>query len=235
MKAVILAGGKGARLLPYTTVLPKPLVPVGDMPILEVVIRQLISAGFTEIVITLGHLGELIRAFFLAHPSLTEDIRIEFVQETEPTGTAGSLTLVPHLDKPFLTMNGDILTTLDYRELVEHHRENGADLTIACHRKHVTIDLGVLTVEDGRVTDYTEKPAFTYPVSMGVYVYDPSVLRFIPKNTYLDFPTLVLRLLEAGRPVAVYETDCQWLDIGRHEDHAEAQRVFENHREEFGV
>lgn len=237
MKAVILAGGKGTRLAPYTTVLPKPLVPVGDMPILEIVVRQLIAAGFDEIVITLGHLGELIRAFFLAHRSLAERVRISFVDEEQPTGTAGSLTLVPGLDTTFLAMNGDILTTLDYARLLAWHRESGAALTIAGYDKQVNIDLGVLELDGAgtMVRGYVEKPRFTYPVSMGIYIYEPRVLAHIPRGQYFDFPSLVLRLLECGEPVACYRSADRWLDIGRPDDHAEAQRIFERHRQEFGV
>ncbi len=236
MKAVILAGGKGTRLAPYTTVLPKPLVPVDDMPVLEVVIRQLIRAGFLDITLTLGHLGTLIRAFLEAHQGLTREATVRFVEEEQPTGTAGSLTLVPGLDDTFLVMNGDILTTLDYGRLVECHKRSGAALTIAGHRKHVKIDLGVLHLDPGgtRVVGYEEKPEFDYPVSMGVYVYEPRVLPYIPRDTYFDFPSLVLKLLEAGETVACHPSDDIWLDIGRHEDHAAAQAVFEEHRTQFG-
>lgn len=236
MKAVILAGGRGRRLAPYTTVFPKPLAPVGQMPILEVVIRQLIGAGVEQVTLTLGYLGELIRAFFIARPELGERVEIRYVQETEPTGTAGSLTLVPDLDDTFLVLNGDILTTLDYRALVEHHRASGAELTIAGHRKRVPIDLGVLELsEGGRVTGYREKPELVYPVSMGVYVYEPSVLDLIPRGRYFDFPQLVLALIDAGRPVACHESDCLWLDIGRPDDFARAQEMVEEHAEALGL
>lgn len=237
MKAIILAGGKGTRLAPYTSVLPKPLVPVGDMPILEIVVRQLIAAGFDDIVITLGHLGELIRAFFAAHKTLTTQARISFVDEEQPTGTAGSLTLVPDLDTPFLAMNGDILTTLDYAQLMAFHRQAGAALTIAGHAKAVKIDLRVLQLDDTgtQVTGYIEKPQYTYPVSMGIYIYEPRVLDQIPRGCYFDFPSLVLRLIASGETVACYPSQARWLDIGRPEDHAEAQRVFEAHRAEFGI
>lgn len=233
MKAVILAGGRGTRLQPYTVVFPKPLVPLGNMPILEVVIRQLIAAGFGEVILTLGYLGELIRAYFATHKALAQRIAIRYVDEETPTGTAGSLTLVPGLDETFLAMNGDVLTTLDYNALIDHHRRTGAALTIAGHRKKVKIDLGVLQLEDGRVRGYLEKPEYVYPVSMGVYVYEPRVLRHIAKGQYFDFPSLVLRLIEAGETVACYENDALWLDIGRPEDYAAAQQTFEQRYEEF--
>jgi NDP-sugar pyrophosphorylase family protein len=233
MKAVILAGGRGARLAPYSTVLPKPLVPIGNIPILEVIIRQLIDAGFTEVTLTLGHLGELIRAYFAAHKTLSSQIELKFVDEEEPTGTAGSIKLVEGLPETFLVMNGDVLTTIDYRQLVDFHRANGACLTIASHQKPVNIDLGVLRVRDGEVVDYIEKPKYVYPVSMGVYVYDRAVLEHIPAGQHFDFPDLVLKLIAAKKKVACFESAAIWLDIGRREDYAEAQEVFEKNRHLF--
>ena len=235
MKAVILAGGRGTRLAPYTTVFPKPLVPIGDMPILEIVIRQLIHAGFSSVTLTLGHLGELIEAFFHHKRELSDSIDLRFTYEEQPTGTAGSLTLVPGLDSTFLAMNGDVLTTMDYRALLDFHRQAGATLTIAGHRKRVKIDLGVLQLnpDNGMVCGYIEKPEYVYPVSMGVYIYEPRALELIPHNQYFDFPSLVLSLLEAGEKVACYENDDIWLDIGRPEDYALAQQVFEENRDKF--
>jgi NDP-sugar pyrophosphorylase family protein len=235
MRAVILAGGRGTRLAPITAVLPKPLVPVGEMPILEIVVRQLAAAGFTRATLTLGYLGELIRAFFATHKRLTRLMDVDFVQEEQPTGTAGSLTLVEGLDETFLVMNGDVLTTLDYQELIRFHHAEGAVLTIASHRKRVKIDLGVMELDSSgrRVTGYIEKPEKTYPVSMGVYVYEPRALDFIPRNEYFDFPSLVLRLIAAGERVACFANDSLWLDIGRHEDYAQAQEVFERERARF--
>lgn len=235
MTAVILAGGRGTRLAPYTTVFPKPLVPVGNMPILEIIIRQLIAAGFTDVTLTLGYLGELIRAFFAAHRTLGSQIRIHYVDEEEPTGTAGSLRLVPNLPDTFLVMNGDVLTTLDYGRLIEFHRASGAALTIAGHRKTVQIDLGVLQLQGkpGVVTGYLEKPEYVYPVSMGVYVYQREALQYIPPAGYFDFPSLVLRLLAAGQQVACCESDAIWLDIGRPDDYAHAQDVFARNRQHF--
>lgn len=233
MKAVILAGGRGTRLAPYTTILPKPLVPVGDIPILEVIIRQLIACGFDDVTLTLGHLGELIRAFFAAKKNLSHRLNLQFVEEEQPTGTAGSLRLVPDLPETFLAMNGDILTTLDYSRLIQFHQASGAWLTIACHRKEVNIDLGVLKIQDGEVVDYIEKPKYIYPVSMGVYVYDRRALDCIPPDQHFDFPELVLRLLAQKRKVACFESDALWLDIGRREDCAAAQEVFAQNQDQF--
>jgi NDP-sugar pyrophosphorylase family protein len=233
MKAVILAGGRGTRLAPYTATVPKPLVPVGDIPILEIIVRQLIAARFRSVTLTLGHLGELIRAFFAAHDSLTRQIEVQMVEEEEPTGTAGSLRLVSGLPETFLVMNGDVLTTLDYQRLIDFHRASGAWVTIAAHRKPVDIDLGVLRIEGNEVVDYIEKPKYVYPVSMGVYVVDRRALGHIPSNGHFDFPELVLRLLAEKRKVACFESDALWLDIGRREDYAAAQEIFEGNQHRF--
>jgi NDP-sugar pyrophosphorylase family protein len=234
LRTVILAGGKGVRLLPFTINFPKPLVPLGDTPILEVMIRRLISFGVTDITLTLGHLAELVKAYFQHRKCLTRQFKLRYVEEDAPTGTAGSLATVPGLKQTFLVMNGDLLTDLNLHDLVTFHRTQKAGLTIATHRRHVKIDLGVLeTDEVGRISDYHEKPEKTYQVSMGIYVYEPRVLGHIREGEYLDFPDLVLRLLAAGEKVMSFETDCLWLDIGRPDDYAQAQRMFEQQHEKF--
>lgn len=236
MRAVILAGGRGTRLRPYTSVLPKPLVPVGDLPILEIIIRQLAAAGISPITLTLGYLGELIRAFFASRQSLTSLVEIDFVQEEKPTGTAASLKLVPGLSETFLVMNGDVLTSLDYNRLIDFHRASGAVLTIAGYAKRVDVDMGVMQLDPGQawVRGYSEKPHFIYPVSMGVYVYEPEALGYIPADDYFDFPSLVHRLLAAGKPVACQMHDGIWLDLGRPDDLARAQEVFLESYSELG-
>jgi NDP-sugar pyrophosphorylase family protein len=233
MKAVILSGGQGTRLAPYTTILPKPLVPVGDIPILEVIIRQLITSGFESVTLSLGHLGELIRAYFAAHKTLSRQIRLEFVDEEQPMGTAGSLRLISNLPDTFLVMNGDVLTTLDYSRLIDFHRQNGAWLTIASHQKPVSLDLGVLQLEGSEVTGYLEKPQYVYPVSMGIYVYDRRALAHIPPDRHFDLPELVLELLAHKRKVASFASDAIWLDIGRREDCEAAQEVFAKNQDQF--
>ena len=227
MRAVILAGGKGVRLHPFTVVFPKPLVPLGDRPIIEVLIQRLIAFGITDITLTLGHLAELIKAYFQHRPQLTAQAWLRYVDEEEPTGTAGSLASVRGLDETFLVMNGDLLTDLDFDVLVSFHRRHGAALTIAAHRRQVKIDLGVLECGDEyRLIGYNEKPELSYDVSMGIYVYEPSVLRFIAPGTYLDFPDLVLKLIAAGEKVCAMPCDCLWLDIGRPDDYARAQEIY---------
>lgn len=226
MKAVILAGGKGRRLAPFTVVFPKPLVPVGDRPVLEILLRRLSKYGFRDIVLSVDHLAELIMAFIQGSPSLRELVNVSYVRDEKPGGTAGPLANIPGLDETFLVTNGDVLTTLDLTQLLAFHRAQGAALTIAVHPKQVPIDLGVLTLDGDRVVGYHEKPRLSYDVSMGIYVYEPRALSYIRPGEYLDFPDLVLRLIAAGEKVAGFRSDAYWLDIGRPEDYARAQEEF---------
>ncbi len=236
LRAVILAGGKGTRLKPFSVSFPKPLVPLGDTPILDILIRRLIQYGITDITLTLGHLAELIKAYFDHRRDLAEQIRLRFIDEEEPTGTAGSLALVPELNDTFLVANGDLLTNLDLHALVRFHRDNRAMLTIATHSKKVKMDLGVLEFDRNHlITSYREKPENTYHVSMGIYVYEPGVLNYIEPGRYLDFPDLVLRLLAQNERICAYLTDCLWLDIGRPDDYARAQELFDERREGFDL
>jgi NDP-sugar pyrophosphorylase family protein len=231
---VILAGGRGTRLKPFTASFPKVLVPLGDIPVLEVLIRSLRNQGLTDITLALGYLAELVQAYFHHREPLIRDLTLRYVIENKPTGTAGPLAMVSGLDETFLVMNGDLLTDIDFRHLVAFHRQQGAVLTIATHQRRIQIDLGTLEFDgSSRVTAYREKPEHTYHASMGVYVYEPSVLRFIEPGQYLDFPDLVHRLLEAGQPVCTFLSDCLWLDIGRPDDYARAQQLYAENREKF--
>jgi NDP-sugar pyrophosphorylase family protein len=234
MRAVLLAGGRGARLAPYTTVIPKPLLPVGDTPILEVVVRQLVQVGIKHITLTLGYMSSYFRAYLAQHPYLSQLATIDFVEEENPTGTAGSLASVTGLNDTFLVMNGDILTNLDYRALLNYHASHNAWITIAAHRKLVKIDLGVLeTNADGEVVNYIEKPTKDYQVSMGIYVYSPQVLPFIVPGEFLDFPDLVLKLIRAGKKVVTFPNNATWLDLGRPEDLHRATEIFVEREREF--
>jgi len=223
MRAVILAGGLGMRLRPYTAILPKPLVPVGDRPILERILRGLAASGVSKIDLCIGHLGELIQVYFSQGRTLPEGLELAWHWEEEPLGTAGALQLVPGLDDTFIVMNGDVLTTLDYAALVAHHRSSGAALTVAMHAKRVDINLGVIETADGRITGYREKPTLHYDVSMGVYVYEPRALAHLPDGA-CQFPDLVHRLLDAGEPVAAFRNDAEWYDIGTFTEYERAVR-----------
>jgi NDP-sugar pyrophosphorylase family protein len=236
LRAVILAGGKGTRLKPFTINFPKPLVPLGDKPVVEVLIERLVAFGVHDITLTLGHLSELVKAYFQHRHRLTQQITVQFVEEDEPTGTAGSLASVPGLDRTFLVMNGDLLTDVDYNALVKFHKDEQAILTIAAHTRRVKIDLGVLQFDgDRRIQGYIEKPETDYHVSMGIYVYEPTVLKYIEPGRYLDFPNLVQRLLASGERVCAFPTDCLWLDIGRPDDYARAQELYQERQAEEHV
>jgi NDP-sugar pyrophosphorylase family protein len=221
MKAVVLAGGRGTRLAPYTSILPKPLMPVGERSILEIVAEQLEEAGIVDINFCVGYLSHLIQSVFDNRQN--GHVNIEYVREQDALGTAAPLRLVEDLDDTFLVMNGDVLTTLDYRDLVSYHRAQGDVMTIATHERTVHVDYGVLHLDARqRVQDFEEKPELTTMVSMGIYVMEPKVLQYIPTDQYFDFPDLVRVLLEANEPVGAYRYEGLWFDIGRQDDHAEA-------------
>ena len=231
--AVILAGGKGTRLAPYTTVFPKPLMPVDGMPILEVIVRQLAHFRIKEMIFTVGDQSEpLLSAYFGNGHRYGVDIR--YSREERPLGTAGPLALLSDLPETFLVMNGDILTTLDYRRLVEYHRQKEGMVTIAMNQKEVRLELGVMECDpNDRLMRYLEKPSFSYSVSMGIYVFEKGVLEWIPPGKYLDFPDLIQKLLKLGERVNGYPSNDFWLDIGRHEDYEEAQKKFQKMRKKI--
>jgi NDP-mannose synthase len=234
MRAVILAGGLGMRLRPYTTILPKPLVPVGDRPILEHILRRLHASGARTIDLCVGHLGELIQVYFSQSDALPDDLELRWHWENEPLGTAGALRIVPDLGGTFIAMNGDVLTTLDYRELMRFHEASGAALTVATHAKRVDIDLGVIEADGDRIVGYREKPRLDYDVSMGIYVYEERALAHLPAEGACQFPDLVQRLLDAGEEVAGYRSEAEWFDIGTPDEHQRAAEAFENAPEVFG-
>ena len=226
MRAIILAGGKGRRLRPYTTVLPKPLMPLGDMPIIEVVLRQLAAFGFDEVTLAVGYLAELMMAY--CGDGSKFGLRMRYSKEEEPLGTAGPLALVEGLDETFLVMNGDVLTSLDLAALVQQHRSSGAIATIATHKRQQQINYGIIESDaDNRITAYIEKPVHHYQVSMGVYVLEPAVLNRMEPGVYLDLPDLVRGLMVDDQLVLAYPFDGYWLDIGRHDDYEQAVEEFE--------
>jgi NDP-sugar pyrophosphorylase family protein len=232
MKAVVLAGGKGTRLAPYTKILPKPLLPIGETPILEILLRQMKRGGIDEVILTVGHLAELLQVFFQDGERLNLNIQYSF--EDQPLGTAGPLSLVKDLDDTFLVTNGDVLTTLDFHDLVCSHRASGAAATIAMHTRQEKIDLGVIqTNGSSQITGYIEKPTYEFQVSMGIYVFEPCVLNYIPHNKYLDFPDLVLLLIQKGELVMGYPFDGYWQDLGRPDDYERAVNDFESMKREF--
>jgi NDP-sugar pyrophosphorylase family protein len=232
LRAVILAGGKGSRLMPYTAVLPKPLMPLGDRAILEFTIRQLQRQGIVDITLSVGHLAHLVEAVF--GDGSEHGVEVRYVREDAPLGTAGPLRLVEGLEDTFLLLNGDLVTTFDFNQLVRAHREAGSVLTIATHRRELKIDYGVIELEDGgphsRITGYREKPSVDLVVSTGIYAIEPRAIEHVPEGAAYDLPTLVLALIDAGEPVGSYTHDGLWLDVGRHDDYAEAVELLESGR-----
>jgi NDP-mannose synthase len=227
--AVILAGGKGTRLAPYTSVLPKPLMPIDGEPILEIVIEQLERARFQRIVLCVGYLADLIVA--VLGNGRPRAASLEYVREEAELGTAGALALTTGLVDTFLVMNGDVLTDLQFDELLRFHRERGNMLTIAGHRRTRRSDYGVLETNGGdRLVAYLEKPEESFHVSMGVYVLEPAVLDFIPQDERFDFPEVVHALLAAGAPCGVFEHEGLWLDIGIHDDYLRAAELWESRK-----
>jgi NDP-mannose synthase len=232
MRAVLLAGGEGQRLRPYTAVLPKPLMPIGDRPIMDVIVRQLRRAGVGRITVATGYLSELIEVFF--GDGSKYGVPIDYFREDEPLGTVGALALIGGLDDDFLVMNGDVLTDLEYARIFEDHRASDAVATIATHKREVEISLGVLHCDDKadatRLTDYWEKPRIDYQASMGVYCFSPEVLEHIEPGRRLDFPDLILRLIARGLTVRAWPSTAYWLDIGRHDDYELALDEFDRMR-----
>jgi NDP-sugar pyrophosphorylase family protein len=232
MQAVVLAGGRGTRLRPYTMNFPKPLVPIGDYPILEIIVRQLRRAQFDKVTILTGHLAELIQAYF--GDGSRWGIAIEYVREHRPLNTAGALKLVADPAEHILVLNGDILTTLDYRALFRLHLEAGATATVATIRREHRVDFGVIeTDEQGYLAAYREKPVLDYRVSMGVYVLSRACCALIGDDEALGMPDLLLRVIDGGGRVFCAQEPCSWLDIGRVDDYEEAQRRFDADRQRF--
>jgi len=232
MRAIILAGGKGSRLAPYTTILPKPLLPIGDKPILEIVIRQLAHSGFDDITLAVGYLAELVIAF--CGDGSKFGVRLTYSREDTPLGTAGPIALVSEIQDTFLVMNGDLLSTVDYAAMLAYHRARGAIATLAAYRHDVKIDLGVVQADaDGWLTNYVEKPTYHYDISSGIYFFEPSILSHIPRGEHLDLPELVLKLIRQGQKVGVYRFEGYWLDIGRPEDYDRAAHEFQVNRSIF--
>jgi len=225
-RAVILAGGRGTRLRPYTVVLPKPLMPIGEYPILEVIVRQLIKSGFHHITIAVNHQAEIIRAFF--QNGERWGVRIDYSLEEQPLGTMGPLRLISDLPDNFLVMNGDILSDLDYARFYDEHVSRGDLFTISSMKREHCIDYGVLEAnEAGNLVGFREKPQTTYLVSMGIYMLSSPVLKRIPSGRAYGFDNLMLDLLEAGESARVQPFDGYWLDIGRPDDYERAIDEFD--------
>jgi NDP-sugar pyrophosphorylase family protein len=226
MHAVILAGGRGVRLRPYTTSLPKPLMPIGDRySILEIVLTQLSDQGFTDVTLAIGHLGHLIRSFI--GDGSRWGLHVRYLDEDQPLGTMGPvLRLLDHLPANVLVMNGDILTDMNYAELLTTHQNGTHPLTIATYQREVNIDFGVLDVESEQVVAFREKPTHHYQVSMGVYGVSTAALRRYETGRHFGFDDLVLDLLGLKTPPGSFAFNGFWLDIGRPDDYDRANDEF---------
>ncbi len=227
MQAVILAGGLGTRLAPYTTVLPKPLMPIGQMPVLEIIIRQLKRAGFTRIELATGYLSTLLEAYF--GDGSRWGVEIRYHLERERAGTAGPVALLEDaLDETFLVMNGDVVTDLKFREFYDAHRSSGAVLTAATCERSVTLPLGAIVHDaSGNVSDYIEKPTYRFECSAGIYIMNKAVVRFIERGRPYDLPDLVRRLIAEHQPIRTHPITGFWLDIGTPADFQKATEEFD--------
>lgn len=227
MKAVILAGGKGTRLKPYTTVIPKPLVPVGEKAILEILITRLKNQGVDEIYICLNHFAEIIMAFF--GDGKRFGLKIHYSLENEPLGTVAPIKLIKSLPDHFLVMNGDLLTDLNFGDLYNYHLKGSSLLTVSTFTRTTKIDFGVIDFDSAALlaTGFHEKPEYTFEVSMGVYVMSRKVLDFVPDGTHFGFDNLMLTMLEKKQPVSIFPYKGYWLDIGRPEDYEKANEDFD--------
>lgn len=236
MKAIIQAGGKGTRLRPYTLVLPKPLVPIGKYPVIEILLRWLHRNGVNEGIITLGYLGDLIRA--VCRDGSQWDLSLNYVEEKDPLGTMGALNLIgrQNLDSTFISLNGDIITDLDLRKMARFHKNHGGLLTVATAEKPLPTNLGVIDLKGDRVVDFREKPVLKHSVSMGIYCMEPAILNYIPKGVAFGFDDLMYSLLDQNIPVYAFKHEGLWMDIGRPEDYVAAQNTFdENQTSILGV
>lgn len=229
--AVILAGGLGSRLHPYTLTIPKPLLPLGGTPIIEIVISQLANQGFSRVIVTLGYMGDMIK--FTLGDGDRFGLRIEYVTEKEPLGTAGSLYLIDKLPSEFLVMNGDLLTTFPYSKLLSSLDEREVEASIASHKRTVNIDYGVLERDSsGNLSTYNEKPKLDYLVSMGIYALRLSAIENL-NGSRLDMPDLLRSISNENRGVYLFESDDYWQDIGRLDDFETAGKDFEGDRQRF--
>ena len=226
MRAVIMAGGRGTRLAPFTKVLPKPLIPLGDYPIVEIIMCQLRDAGYCDITLAVNYLADLFKAYFGDGSRL--ELNVDYSLETKRLGTAGPLSLINRPSDPFLMMNADLLTDLDFADMYDFHLRSDAAITMALYSREVKIDFGVIEVDDqSRIVACREKPTYNYLVNMGIYIVSPEVLDYVPYNEYYDFTTLVDAVRADGKNVMGYVFDGEWMDLGRIADFAKASEDHE--------
>lgn len=230
MKAIILAGGKGKRLAPFTETIPKPLFPVGEKTILEIIVDQLRKANVKSMTFAVGYLAELIRAYFGNGKKF--GVSISYARESKPLGTAGPLYILKNKREDFLVMNGDVLTTMDFSDLFKFHKESKAIATICCYRKKIKSSLGVVEIDkEDQLKGYREKPVFSHLVSTGIYCFNPKVAKYLRKNEHVDLPELMMRLVNADEKVKVYHLKDKWFDIGTPDDYVRAINFWSKKRD----
>lgn len=224
MEAVIMAGGKGTRLKPFTITLPKPLMPVGEHPILAIVLKQLKDSGVNKVTIAVNHMAELIMAFFGNGEKF--GLELAYSIEDKPLSTVAPLKLIRNLPEHFLVMNGDILSDIDYRDFFQSHIASGAFLSIATYKRESKIDFGVLDLTEKRdhIIAFREKPSLHFDVSMGIYAFNRNLLEHVPENEPFGIDNLVLCMLKKKLAVHSYPFSGYWLDIGRPDDYEQANR-----------
>lgn len=232
MRAAILAGGKGTRLLPYTIVIPKPMLPVGNIPVIEIIARQLKHHGFEEVTISLGHMSELIENFLRSHSNDELLPKFSFFKESTPLGTSGAIPFIFQTgDRDLLVVNGDVITTLDMRTMFKRHQERNSILTLGIRRTSHTLPLGSVTVDkSGYINRFEEKPTLEFLDNIGVYVYSHRISEYIGENERIDINLLVDRLIEAKEKVDTYLSEglYYWIDIGTHADYEKANKEIDS-------
>lgn len=232
MLAIILAGGKGTRLQPFTFSIPKPLLPIGNMPILEIILRQLSKNGYTRVALTLNHMADYFHA--IIGDGSRFGVNIEYYYENEPLGTAGSVRLIKNLPQEFIVMNGDVFSNMNFEKFLLKHKSGKQGITIASKKRVVNIDYGVLECDQkNNLEQYNEKPNIDYLVSMGIYALNNELQELIPENKKFDMPDLVKECIKENIPVHCYKNDCYWQDIGRFSDYEQACKDFESNQELF--
>tara|TARA_B100000315_G_scaffold239686_1_gene258764 strand:- start:1484 stop:2215 length:732 start_codon:yes stop_codon:yes gene_type:complete len=236
LQAIILAGGKGTRLKPFTLVYPKPLLPVGGKPIIDTIVRQLIYYGFKEIIVSAGYMGDMIKLYFDSISEFHHQVNINVVLEDQELGTAGPISIIDGLQENFLVINGDILTSMNFSNLMEFHNQKKSLMTLAVGKKKINLSLGIVELnEDDEITEFSEKPEFEFNDNMGIYVYNKKILDFMKERNRIDVDSLVKILLEKNKEVYGYFSDASyyWIDIGQHADYEIANEKFEIHKKEF--
>ena len=229
LTAVVLAGGKGTRLMPQTDETPKPLMPVGGQPVVEILLKQMQRTGVKTILMAVNHLAEKIESALGDGSKL--GLQISYSHEEKPLSTVGPLKLIDNLPEHFIVANADVITDLNFEKLFKYHLHSKSDLTIASYERQSQADYGVLSVdESGRVVGFNEKPVFNFIVSMGIYVFSKKILDFVPTNVAYGFDSLMFELIDKGAAINSYPYQGYWLDIGRHDDYARANEDVEKIR-----